>query len=62
MENLKLYYYVNVDSSNQIFAEVEVNNFSELKVKNAFAKKAVEIFISKFSKEELKNVTNEDIK
>ena len=62
MENLKLYYYVNVDSSNQIFAEVEVNNFSEIKVKNALAKKAVEIFISKFSKEELKNVTNEDIK
>ena len=30
MENLKLYYYVNVDSSNQIFAEVEVNNFSEI--------------------------------
>ena len=62
MENLKLYYYVNVDSSNQIFAEVEVNNFSEIKVKNALAKKAVEIFISKFSKEELNKVTKEDIK
>ena len=62
MENLKLYYYVNVNSSNQVFAEIKSNNFSEIKVKNALANKAVEIFLSNFSSEELKNITNEDIK
>ena len=41
--DMKMYYYMLTMNNEQIFTEVDSENFSETKVKNAIAKKAVKL-------------------
>ena len=55
---MKLYYYYLTMKNEQIFAEVDIKNYSEIKIKNTICK---EVVARMFTKEELNKITKEDI-